>query len=293
MRTLKSLLFILGISGVSLQTSTLFAHSHSTDRIIGDNDLVHVPASSAKLPYIQAIGRMKLGCTVTHVGNGIAITAGHCFASGKFQNIRTKLPCNDTKYEIRWGVTYDTEGYLTSQCTEVIATEYNRERDYAIFRVSAIPPTVMELSPETIEPDQQISIYSHPRRRPMEWSQWCTVEGFVDQSNGHQFFYSCDTEGGSSGAAVLDSANRVVGIHNYYDSVLDRNGATMIHSTPLAQILRNPHGSEIFSPFEEDTDPRLTVSENLLRQGAESLSSYTLNMILITSSLSLKMIETY
>ena len=242
MFTLRSLSFAF-ISGLSVNASILLANPFDTSRIIGDNDLVPVPASSAQLPHVQAIGRMQLGCTVTHVGKGIAITAGHCFARGNFEGIRHKLPCGDSKHSVRWGVTYDTEGYLTSQCTEIVSIELNKERDYAIFRVFPVPTSAVEISETPVEENLQISIYSHPRRRPMEWSQWCHVEGFVSKSKNHQFFYSCDTEGGSSGAAVLDSKLHMVGIHNYYSSELNRNGATLVLSSPILSILKDQPAS--------------------------------------------------
>ena len=238
MSLLRSFVVLVSLSSWNLTVDAL-AHSNSTDRIIGDNDLVQITADYANNPRIQAIGRMNLGCTATHVGNGIAISAGHCFARGNFEGVHKNVPCNDLKHQVRWGLTYGSEGYLTSSCTEIIASELNEERDYAIFRVFPVPTGSIGLNPETVSVDAQISIFSHPRKRHLEWSQWCKVEGLVGKSHGHQFYYSCDTEGGSSGAAVLDKNYHVVGIHNFYSKDLNRNAATMIASTPLAEILQD------------------------------------------------------
>lgn len=244
---LRTLTFTLGIAGMNIFCSNLFANSNSTDRIIGANDLVKITAKDADNSLVKAIGRMQLGCTVTHVGNGIAITAGHCFARNNFEGVRQNLPCSDSKYNTQWGFTYNLDGtgegtsYLQSECVEIIATEMNIQRDYAIFRVSPIPPAHLEPSLGTAEIGTKISIYSHPKKRPLEWSTWCTVEGFVKKSKDNQFYYSCDTEGGSSGAAVLDRDLRIVGIHNYYTDRIGgrdgRNGATHLSVTPLQNIL--------------------------------------------------------
>ncbi len=273
MSTFRSLALSFGIFGLCIAASNLYAGPLTPGRIIGTNNLVHVPASAANEPRIQAIGRLKLGCTVTHVGNGIAITAGHCFASNNFEGVHENIPCSDVRFSVRWGVTYGTSGYLTSQCMEVIATELNGERDYAIFRVSPVPPSKIELAEHAPQLDSDISIYSHPRMRPMEWSQWCKVEGFVEKSNNNQFFYSCDTEGGSSGAAVLNSEFKVVGIHNYYTNVLDRNGATLVNVTPLVRILTLEQAKHSFiselnnsvSEYERFDNVGRTFAQNFLR----------------------------
>lgn len=219
-----------------------------THRIIGDNDLVKVEGTLAQNPKLKAIGRMALGCTVTHVGNGIAITAGHCFTSGIIEDKKENLACSPGEHDVRWGVNYDDEeGYMTSHCTQILAIEKNRKKDYAIFRISPVPDYKMEVAKNhTLAVDDEISIFSHPRRRPLEWSNWCKVEGFLERSAKNQFFYSCDTEGGSSGAAVLDKNNEIVGIHNFYNGPLNRNGATLMASTPLSAILEKETNASEF-----------------------------------------------
>lgn len=231
----------LGISSFLFTANLLASNelaSNETGRIVNDeNILIPVNAEHANDPRMRAIGLLKLGCTVTHVGNGIAITAGHCFARDNFEGMREKLPCDGPKSSIRWGLTYGSEGYMTSKCTEVIATEYNEERDYAIFRVSPIPSSYIEVSHNTLSLEDAITIYSHPHKRPLEWSQWCKVEGFLDSSLGNEFYYSCNTEPGSSGAAILDKDFKIVGIHDKYDPDHNRNAATMLSVTPLLNIL--------------------------------------------------------
>ncbi len=210
-----------------------------THRIIGDNNLVKVEGILAENPKLKAIGRMELGCTATHIGNGIAITAGHCFTKENLEEKKEKVPCSAGEHDVRWGVNYDDgEGYMRSHCTEILAIEKNKRKDYAIFRVSPVPDYKIDVATDyKVSVDDEISIFSHPRRRPLEWSNWCKVEGFLERSAKNQFYYSCDTEGGSSGAAVLNKNNEVIGIHNFYNGMLNRNGATLVSSTPLSSIL--------------------------------------------------------
>ena len=59
---------------------------------------------------------MSMGCTATHIGNGIVLSAGHCFWA---EDTLTKdQPCSDTT--IDWGVRGDKKAYLTSKCEKVL-----------------------------------------------------------------------------------------------------------------------------------------------------------------------------
>lgn len=208
-------------------------------RIIDDNDLKPIDGSYAHQNIIKAIGRMELGCTVTHVGNGLAITAGHCLSQSPYYGVKNNYSCNSAGFSIRWGLTYNSNGYMTSRCVQVVVSEYNSERDYALLKVSPIPHGQATLSRQKAAMGQEISIFSHPRKRPLEWSGWCRVESLFDKARGHQFGYTCDTEGGSSGAAVLNRKMEVVGIHNYYSGDANLNGATFITSTPVLSVVQN------------------------------------------------------
>ncbi len=229
-------------------------HSESLFRIIGTNDLVKIGTDQEAKDYVRAIGRMELGCTATHVGHGIAISAGHCFAENPFEGVRKGTPCGDEEHNIRWGLTYGSEGYLTSKCVKVLAHEFNENRDYTIFKVSPEPSTFLSMRATHLTENEKISIYSHPRKRPLEWSGLCAVEKVYPKSHGNQFSYECDTEGGSSGASVLDENNQIVGIHNFYNSEFNRNGATFITSTPLSALLTR-------AAVRDDVDSLLTATE--------------------------------
>lgn len=232
---LKAFLVSVCLSFIPLAVDVLAGSD--TDRIIDENDLERVYAKTGQ--HVEAIGRMNLGCTVTHVGRGLVITAGHCLASIPFKGIASKESCESRRYEIKWGVTYSQEtGYLTSKCVKVLAMELNQERDYAILRVNPVPPRHLDVDLErSVSEGDLISIFSHPSMRPLEWSRPCTVEGFFTEASGHQFRYACDTEGGSSGASVLNKDGNIIGIHNFYNSEFNRNGATKISSTPLGIFL--------------------------------------------------------
>lgn len=197
--------------------------------IIGDNDFVKINPTTESLSGItEAIGAMVRGCTATHIGNGIVITAGHCLPT---------YDCSATDYDVVWGYTDSQRGIGRSQCVEVIAKELSNARDYAILRYDPVPPAQLdvELSGKP-QKGSLMTIFSHPRLRTLENSGWCQVGGNIATSE--KFTYTCDTEGGSSGAAILDRNFRVVGIHNLGANYQQYNAGTYITSTPLASILR-------------------------------------------------------
>jgi hypothetical protein len=205
-------------------------------RIIGENDLV--PVNSSFNPrIIKSIGRLKVGCTVTHVGQGLVVTAGHCFFDYPFEGRAEHRPCSETKFEVEWGVLTGNPSFMMSRCTEIVAAEYHSGTDYTIFRVDPYPPTSLAVNENGIRRGERISIYSHPRRRPLEWSGFCSAKSLSSHTD-TQFGYECDTDGGSSGAAVLNERNEIVGIHNFYNSLDNLNGGTNVAKTPLAEFVR-------------------------------------------------------
>jgi V8-like Glu-specific endopeptidase len=226
--------------------------------IIGQRDLVSVASNGANVParyrgLYDAIGRMSpMKCTVSHVGDGIVITAGHCF--GKTPRSRqTNIPCvtqSGNEATIEWGVRGDefAQGYMVSRCTKILAIEYHdQQTDYAIIQVSPAPNAAVPLSLARPPQGRALTIFSHPHGRPLEWSQLCERGA---ESTPSVFRHTCDTEPGSSGAAVFDDANlRVIGLHNGGLSE-QFNYATYLADTPLADILAGN-----LPPPEEDPPP--------------------------------------
>jgi hypothetical protein len=212
--------------------------------VIGANDLVPVLRDGANIPpkyrpLLDAFGLSSNNCTVTHVGAGLVVTAGHCFDAPDHRI--DDMPCSDTT--VAWGVRADKPSYLTSSCVSVLAAEHSDDRDYAIFRVTPIPPVNVTADlTERPEAGRTITVFGHPSLRPLEWSQECTVQ---PSSSGHfgadQFAHQCDTEPGSSGSSILDDEQlTVVGIHD--GGVFPWNYATYLAATPLAELV-HPTGA--------------------------------------------------
>lgn len=192
---------------------------NNPNKIIGENDLVAVDASASNIPthlapIVDGFGIMNMGCTATHIGNGIVLTAGHCFWAPR--ELTTEITCDEVT--IDWGVREGKEAYLQSKCEMVLFAQTNKliGSDFAILKVSPAPTVSVpiELDRKAAVGDV-ITIFSHPEELPLQWSKNCAVEESIDVIFAKEALqHICDTNPGSSGATILDATTgKVVGVH--------------------------------------------------------------------------------
>lgn len=204
-----SFLVLLATVGCGVKNVT----DSDTSNIIGANDLRSVAANGENLPerfrnVIDAVGRMSMGCTGTHIGNGLVLSAGHCFANTS----SAQAICNRTY--VQFGYRKGVAPYLTTRCVEIVSMQLTSRKDYVLFRVATVPKAKMEVSLTVPQSGTTVTIFGHPQGRRLEWSQNCSLQ---DSRN---ILYSdiahrCDTEPGSSGSVIIDANTlEVVGIHN-------------------------------------------------------------------------------
>jgi V8-like Glu-specific endopeptidase len=203
--------------------------------IVGSNDLTQVNADGSNIPakyrgVIDAAGHVyPSGCTATHIGNGIALTAGHCFDAPSSRV--DGRPCTGTT--ITWRERSGVTNRPTSTCTRILAMHDRDPYDYTIIEVSpppvdAIPPRLNAGSSYAV--GYTGTLFSHPAWRTLEWSKTCAVTPPYATS----FNHTCDTEGGSSGAAMLeDSTLTVTGIHY---AGAGTNYGIFLGATPVASF---------------------------------------------------------
>lgn len=186
------------------------------ERIIGAHDLVSVDANGENLPerlrgILDAIGQLSTGCTAVHIGNGFVLTAGHCIAvSPRSSSGSCRL------VGVVWGNRIGNLKRSVSKCETVLARNYNAAADYALLKVSTPPEAALTPDFQISNSSARLTMLSFPRMRPLEWSGFC---GSSEHSNpdlrDRKFLHSCDSEGGSSGAPLIDEKSlKIIGIHS-------------------------------------------------------------------------------
>lgn len=247
---MKALLTAFAILSIGFSTYA----STDIEKIIGDNDLIAVNAEGSNIPLmyrsiINAFGHISMGCTATHIGNGYVLTAGHCFYAE--ETLLRDQDCAGTTVE--WGVREGLEPYMVSNCEKVIAAQRDGTNDFAIMKVSPIPPVAVapELNRRAAIGDS-VTIFSHPEELPLRWSQLCGIERdrHPDLPDG-AIHHQCDTNPGSSGATIINIVSmKVIGIHdgglNGSDPTnpdhspvnMGMNYGTYIMNSPLFDILK-------------------------------------------------------
>lgn len=243
------------------------------DKIIGANDLVVVSPNKENIPFkyrdlVEAVGMMDVGCTVTHIGNGYAVTAGHCIWTQFFTDIPETpfidLPCKDDfdhPFEIWWGYrgAEDSTPKSKGVCERIVYAQVTKHFDFAILKVSNPPKNKVFVELEN--PSQRgdrITIFSHADNRPLQWSKSCTIKRIIAATiDMLTLMHVCDTNPGSSGAAIIDMQTlKIVGLHNggiHFEDVSDEpqvffdpdsekrgvNYGTYIMDSPVRNILKN------------------------------------------------------
>ncbi|MBX3041719.1 MAG: trypsin-like peptidase domain-containing protein [Bdellovibrionaceae bacterium] len=206
MTTIASLFLSLALSAT--------AHA----KVIGSNDLVVSNGGAVNLPHqvreaVDTVGLISMGCTGTHIGSNLVLTAGHCFLTLPAP-IGDNYACPDIT--IQWGVRGDRRG-LVSRCLRVVSLQLDRESDWAVFEVDRAPIKYSTVNiKDRVQPNQVLTVLSHPEGRPLEWSRRCKMLPFVSRGNGpRSLHHQCDTQPGSSGAPVYDlETMQVIGVHN-------------------------------------------------------------------------------
>jgi hypothetical protein len=146
------------------------------------------------------------------------VTNDHCGGNWRVSSDRWGSSiCPNAVVDFSWDDDPVSREY---QCKDVVAR--SPEHDIAVLRLEAVkkeappPPLILRNTRLT---DEAISIVHHPAAMTKQASTNCpamtsAVAAVSTVDLARDFAHRCDTEGGSSGAAVLDVQGRVVGVHH-------------------------------------------------------------------------------
>jgi hypothetical protein len=170
-----------------------------------------------------AVGRLQMQfnggdvgfCTGTLIGPDLAITAAHCLKDlenpAKPSLYSTVLYLED--------VAPDDAGRGTPFTVELAPWEYDGSLDYAILHVAGSPGLQSQFTPAGIAtrlpvPHEELFLVHHPQGQVQHLTRRaCRVRG---KNDANTVLHTCDTNQGSSGAALMsdnEMDGRILAIH--------------------------------------------------------------------------------
>jgi hypothetical protein len=220
------------------------------NKIIGSNeqtpvndDKLNIPEELRNLP--DSIGLLAVGCTVTHIGDGLVLTAGHCIPQEQELSDEC-LAKKHPKMTIRWNYRSGTTQFSESTCLKLIKRELSTAHDFALLKVDNPPQASVRVElNQRPKAGQQMTLFAHPRKRALEWSQYCTLSVLPNEfmpdltakDRKSLFAHQCDTEQGSSGAPLFDTDSlKMIGVH--HGGVEPWNTATWIPASAISRAIK-------------------------------------------------------
>tara|TARA_B110001454_G_C12723272_1_gene436181 strand:- start:17077 stop:17823 length:747 start_codon:yes stop_codon:yes gene_type:complete len=236
------LAFLLSLTSMAQVSRNVFTNNSRT--VVGQDNTRLVDANMLSIPFkyrdiAESVGLMSMGCTATHIGNGLVISAGHCFEEGKIARYRSI--CGGI--QVFWNVREGRQPSGVSNCRQLLVLELNNQKDYALFRVDNPPRSAVKIRLSGRPAlGTRVTIFSHPFKNPLTWSGTCEIRRALNFGLPlHAIHHTCDTNPGSSGAAIIDAMTlEVVGIHGGGVSVgsTGANYATYIDWTYIPAVLQ-------------------------------------------------------
>ena len=199
------------------------------------------PARTFSTSVLNAVGALKvfpfadpkkdISCTATHLGQGVMLTAGHCFL-GAFS-------CNNAV--VHFYVGQQSHEEWISKCEEILSISADDSRylgehqDYALFRVSNPPPDSAVVDLESrVQPQMRLLALSFPRPNsraaakrivtgPCSAISRTVLDYFGHARSEFTFFNDCAFPPDSNGAPLFEiSTQKVVGIHQGLFAIPER-----------------------------------------------------------------------
>jgi hypothetical protein len=216
-----------GIFGLSLVLVSTAASANldlepwmTERRIIGENNLEPAEKAAGSPIYdtIQAVARVEVMdgygfCTGAQVGESLFLTNYHC-----------DLGCETTVFRLGYENDVPAKDRTGYRCVKMLRK--NELLDYALYAVEPLPEQVgakmypiLPLSRSPATQSMRAVLASHPtgRTKVIDRSADCVISdpNIEHTDSGRDTMkHTCDTEGGSSGAPVIDYDRGVaVGLH--------------------------------------------------------------------------------
>ena len=202
--------FLLLLIAVNIWSCRKIENTSQPSAIIGNGEFLPYNEAQNNIGVkiqenIGAVGILDSECTVFHVGDGLVLTAGHCFAEG----VKSGDPCITNR--IQW------QDGLKSQCVQVLEHAYTENKDYAVIEVDPVPESVFQVAVERSYGD--FAVIGYPKDQGLTVSLDCGENQIRDSiGDPNKIFHDCDSLPGNSGSPIFSTTDwKVIGVHNGHD----------------------------------------------------------------------------
>jgi Trypsin-like peptidase domain len=164
----------------------------------------------------MALGWLSTRCTAFHIGQGYAVTAGHCVNALKSE-ARGKL-CEGIN--ISWISPESLELGAPQPCRRIIIEQGRGDSDYAILRFDTAPAAQLPLAGRVGETSRPVQLVGFAHGQ-LTYSENCMASWEAGPPG--VWRHDCDTEPGDSGAPLLNVPDQeVIGIHRGFRDGFNR-----------------------------------------------------------------------
>jgi len=230
---------------------SVFACKHGTEEvsvdkvIFGETDFVMVKSDGSNIPekyrsLIYATGYLDSGCTVSHIGNGLVLTAAHCLTPDEIFPDNPDLCLKGRS--IQFGIFKDGIKGPKATCIKRLYAEVNITRDVALLHADKFPIEKIEVELDKVpSPDTQLTLFGHPLGKPLQWSKECKLIKVKYCSSQDTFGFMCDSLPGSSGSLLISTQNsgpKALGVLMGPSDEGDKNCATRFTANESSEKIK-------------------------------------------------------
>jgi hypothetical protein len=191
-------------------------------------------------------------CSGVVIGENLLLTNWHCGSYTDVPADKWSSPeiCPNTIINLGW-LAYPEEqpaGTRISDrefvCEEVLLKD--EKLDFAVLKIRSLlgndtaRPIAIRTDPLT--PLQSVSLIHHPACLPKQLTEGCQVNrtehpGWTDTSKKTELLHSCESDRGSSGAALVDGQGKLVGLHHLGYETINNNCDYQNKAVRIGEIL--------------------------------------------------------
>lgn len=179
-------------------------------------------------------------CTVTHIGRGFFITAGHCFLETSGRRGQETDICG---YVIEM---WKGNKPIPVDACRVASFAFTDDEDIAVLSVQKSHVPEQNFAPDytfdwsKVQGARWVRMFGYANHK-MKFQRFCEAQR--DPSNPHRILHTCDTDPGDSGSALIDvTTGRIIAVHAGATEVASNgNKKPMNYGFPLSDIPWN-HG---------------------------------------------------